>query len=102
MTRKQFEDWRAAKNRALRGFLQRNSRESYLITITSPGYVHSTFMDIRLLTATPDPEAALNHRTGIDITRAFFDAPPALGRAKELVPIRYRARNRNRGREAQP
>ena len=74
VTRKQYEDWRDAKNRALRGFLQRNSRASYLITITAPGYVHSSFMDIRLLAARPDPQDALNHRTGTDITRAFFDA----------------------------
>ena len=50
MTRKQYEDWRAAKNVALRGFLQQNSRDTYLITITAPGYVHATFMNIRLLT----------------------------------------------------
>jgi len=74
VTRKQFEDWRAAKNRALRSFLQQNSRESYLITITVPGYVHATFMDIRLLGPNPAPEAVLNHRTATNITRAFFDA----------------------------
>ena len=74
VTRKQFEDWRADKNRALRSFLQRNSRESDLITITAPGYVHASFMDIRLLTPNPDPEAALNHRTVTKITRDFFDA----------------------------
>ena len=74
VTRKQFEDWRAAKSRALRSFLQQSSRESDLITIAAPGYVHATFMDIRLLTSNPDPEAALNHRTAVNITRAFFDA----------------------------
>lgn len=74
VTRQQFEDWRAARNRALRGFLQQNPRESDLITITAPGFVHATFMDIRLLIPSPNPEAALNHRTGTDITRAFFDA----------------------------
>jgi hypothetical protein len=74
VTRKQFEDWRATKNTALRGFLQRNLRDSYLITITAPGYVHATFMDMRLLGANPDPQAVLNHRTAIDMTRAFFDA----------------------------
>jgi predicted dienelactone hydrolase len=74
VTRKQYEDWRDAKNRALRNFLQQNSQESNLITITAHGYVHATFMDIRLLTPDPDPEAALNHRTGANITRAFFDA----------------------------
>jgi hypothetical protein len=73
VTRKQFDDWRAAKNRALRSFLQQNSRESNLITITAPGYVHSSFMDVRLLGPNPSPEAALNHRTGTGITRAFFD-----------------------------
>lgn len=74
VTRKQYEDWRAAKNRALHGFLQQNLRDSYLITITAPGYVHATFMDVRLLTVNPDPQAALNHRTGTGLTRAFFDA----------------------------
>ena len=82
VTRKQFEDWRTAKNRALRGFLHQNSRESYLITITAPGYVHGTFMDIRLLTPNPDPQATLNHRTGTDITRAFFDAHLRWGEQK--------------------
>jgi len=82
VTRKQFEDWRAAKNSALRGFLQQNSRESYLITITAPGYVHATFTDVRLLTANPDPQAALNHLTGTNITRAFFDAHLRWGEQK--------------------
>ena len=82
VTRKQFEDWRAAKNSALRSFLQQNPRESYLITITASGYVHSTFMDIRLLTANPDPQAALNHLTGTNITRAFFDAHLRWGEQK--------------------
>jgi hypothetical protein len=82
VTRKQFDDWRAAKNRALRGFLQRNSRESDLITITAPGYVHSSFMDIRLLGPDPDPEDVLNHRTGTNITRAFFDAHLRWGEQK--------------------
>jgi hypothetical protein len=96
VTRKQFEDWHAAKNSALRSFLQQNSRESHFITITAPGYVHATFMDIRLLTANPDPQAALNHLTGTNITRAFFDAHLRRGRTKELVPIRHRTRQRNR------
>jgi hypothetical protein len=74
VTRKQFEDWRAAKNTALRGFLQHNQRDSYLITITAPGYVHATFMDMRLLGTNPDPQAVMNHRTGTDMTRTFFDA----------------------------
>jgi hypothetical protein len=87
VTRKQFEDWRAAKNRALRSFLQRNTRESDLITITAPGYVHSTFMDIRLLGPNPDPEAALNHRTGVNITRAFFDAHLHWGEPKNWSRI---------------
>jgi hypothetical protein len=82
VTRKQFEDWRAAKNSALRSFLQQNPRESYLITITASGYVHSTFMDIRLLTANPDPQAALNHLTGTNIARAFFDAHLRWGEQK--------------------
>lgn len=74
VTRKQFDDWRTAKNKALRRFLQQNSRESYLITITAPGYVHGSFMDIRLLTADPDPQDVRSHRAATDITRAFFDA----------------------------
>ena len=82
VTRKQFEDWRAAKNSALRSFLQQNPRESYLITITASGYVHATFMDIRLLTANPDPQAALSHLTGTNITRAFFDAHLRWGEQK--------------------
>jgi len=82
VTRKQFEDWRAAKNSALRSFLQQNSRESYLITITASGYVHATFMDIRLLTTNPDPQAALNHLTGTNVTRAFFDAHLRWGEQK--------------------
>ncbi|MGD0498595.1 MAG: hypothetical protein ABSC23_09190 [Bryobacteraceae bacterium] len=82
VTRKQFEDWRAAKNSALRTFLQQNMREGYLITVTVPGYVHATFMDIRLLTANPDPQAALNHRSGTDLTRAFFDAQLRWGEQK--------------------
>jgi hypothetical protein len=39
-------------------------------------------MDIRLLGANPNPEAALNHRTGTDITRAFFDAHLRWGEQK--------------------
>ena len=74
VTRKQFEDWRAAKNHALRAFLQQNSRESYLITIAAPGYVHAFFMENRLLTQARSSSRALNHRTGTDITRGFFDA----------------------------
>ena len=81
-TRQQYDDWRAGKNRALRGFLQQNPRESDLITITAPSYVHATFMDIRLLTPNPDPQAALNHRTITDITRAFFDAHLRWGKQK--------------------
>jgi hypothetical protein len=82
VTRKQFEDWRAAKNAALRGFLQHNPCDSYLITITAPGYVHASFMDMRLLGANPDPQAVMNHRTGTDMTRAFFDAHLRWGERK--------------------
>ena len=99
VTRKQFEDWRAAKNRALRGFLHQNSRESYLITITAPGYAHGTFMDIRLLTPNPDPQATLEPPNRNRHHAGLLRRPPALGRAKELVPIRHRTRQRNRGRE---
>jgi hypothetical protein len=74
VTRQQYEDWRAAKNRALRNFLQRDSRNSLLVTITAPGYVHASFMDIRLLAPNPPPQAVTNHRAGTNITRAFFDA----------------------------
>jgi dienelactone hydrolase len=74
VTRRQDEDWRAAKNRALRSFLQTNSRESYLVTITAPGFVHATFMDVRLLVPNPNTQNVLNHRTATNITRAFFDA----------------------------
>ena len=82
VTRKQYEDWRAAKNGALRSFLRQNSRESDLVTITLPGFVHASFMDIRLLAPNPDPQAALNHRTGANITRAFFDAHLRWGEQK--------------------
>ena len=73
-TRKQYDDWRDARTGALRAYLQGNSRESELITIAAPGFVHATFMDVRLLAGSPNPEAARNHRTGTEITRAFFDA----------------------------
>ncbi len=74
VTRKQFEDWRAAKNAALRSFLNGNSAASYLITIKLPGYVHASFMDIRQLGTVPDAQAADNLRVGIDYTLSFFDA----------------------------
>lgn len=82
VTRGQYEDWRAAKNRALRTFLQQNSRETHLITITAPGYVHASFMDVRLLGANPSLEATLNHRSGTNITRAFFDTQLRWGQKK--------------------
>jgi hypothetical protein len=85
VTRKQYEDWRAAKVQALRSFLQRNSRQGGLITITAPGFVHATFMDVRLLVASPNPEAAMNHRTGTGITRAFFDAHLQWGERKDWL-----------------
>jgi hypothetical protein len=83
VTRQQYDDWRAAKNRALRNFLQRESRNSLLVTITAPGYVHASFMDIRLLAPNPPPQAVMNHRTGVNITRAFFDARFRTGDQKD-------------------
>lgn len=83
VTRQQYEGWRAAKNRALRNFLQRDSRNSLLVTITAPGYVHASFMDIRLLAPNPPPQAFTNHRTGTNITRAFFDARLGIGARKD-------------------
>jgi hypothetical protein len=73
VTRREFDDWRAAKNKALRSFLQENTRNSHLVTIRAPGYVHASFMDIRLLGSNPAPEAVVNQRTGTKIARAFFD-----------------------------
>jgi hypothetical protein len=73
VTRREFDDWRAAKNKALRSFLQENARNSQLVTIKASGYVHSSFMDIRLLSSSPAPQAVVNQRTGTNITRAFFD-----------------------------
>ncbi len=74
VTRKQFEDWRRAKNEALRDFLKKNREASYLITIRLPGYVHGSFIDIRQLGAVPDAQALINLRMGVDITLGFFDA----------------------------
>ncbi len=74
VTRKQFEDWRTAKTDALRGFLEKNGKASYLITIRLPGFVHASFMDMRLLGAKPDPQASVNLQMGIDFTLWFFDA----------------------------
>lgn len=73
VTRREFDEWRAAKNKAMRSFLQENARNSELVTIKVPGYVHASFMDVRLLGPNPEPEAVVNHRTGTNITRAFFD-----------------------------
>ena len=83
VTRQQYEDWRAAKNGALRNFLQRDSRNSLLVTIAAPGFVHASFMDIRLLAPNPARQAVTNHRTGIKITRAFFDARFRTGDEKD-------------------
>jgi hypothetical protein len=74
VSRAQYEEWRAAKNRALRNFLKERTRDSYLITIDGPGFVHGSFMDIRLLGSNPSPQDVANHQTGIDITRRWFDA----------------------------
>jgi hypothetical protein len=74
VTRAQYEDWRAAKNRALRSFLKEKTRDSNLITINAQGFVHGSFMDIRLLRGNPSRQDVTNHRTGIEITRRWFDA----------------------------
>jgi len=73
VTRKQFEDWRGAKNGALRTFLRQNTQDSFLITITAPGYVHGSFMDMHLLSVSPTPESVTNLKTGIDLTSGFFN-----------------------------
>jgi hypothetical protein len=73
VTRKQFEDWRGAKNGALRSFLRQNTQDSFLITISAPGYVHGSFMDMRLLSISPTPESATNFKTGIALTSDFFN-----------------------------
>jgi len=73
VTRREFDDWRAAKNNAMRRFLKENARDSQLVTIKAPGYVHSSFMDIALLTSDPMPQDVVNQRTGTNIARAFFD-----------------------------
>ena len=72
VTRAQYEDWREAKNRALRRFLKEKTKDSTLITITAPGFVHATFMDIRLLGTHASPEDE-NHRTAVEITTEYFD-----------------------------
>jgi Platelet-activating factor acetylhydrolase, isoform II len=82
VSRQQYEDWRGAKNRALRNFLQRDARNSTLVTITAAGYVHGSFMDIRLLESNPSPQSVLNHRTGTTITREFFDSSLGVGDQK--------------------
>ena len=54
-----------------------------LVTITAPGYVHASLMDIRLLAPNPPFQAVTNHRTGMNITRAFFDARFRIGDQKD-------------------
>ncbi|HEY6344742.1 MAG TPA: hypothetical protein VIY49_24870 [Bryobacteraceae bacterium] len=44
---------------------------------------YTSFMDIRLLASNPPPEAVTNHRTGMNITRAFFDARFLMGDQKD-------------------
>ena len=44
VTRTQYEDWRKAKNRALRSFLKDKTRDSELVTITAPGFVLGSFI----------------------------------------------------------
>jgi hypothetical protein len=82
VTRGQYDGWRAAKNKALRDFLRQNTRDSSLITIAAPGYVHASFMDIRLLGPNPASQDAVNHRTGTNITNAFFDSRMSYGDPK--------------------
>ncbi|MBZ5670560.1 MAG: hypothetical protein LAO04_12620 [Acidobacteriia bacterium] len=74
VTRKQFEDWRDAKNAALRSFLRGNSAASYLVTVKLPSYLHASFMDIRQLGTVPAAHAAVNLQVAIDFTLSFFDA----------------------------
>jgi hypothetical protein len=74
VTRAQYEDWREAKNRALRRFLKQKTKDSTLITITVPGFVHASFMDIRLLGARASSEDVRNHRTAVEIATQYFDA----------------------------
>jgi hypothetical protein len=78
VTRKQFEDWRNSKTQALRTFLHANTVPSYLITVRRPGYIHGSFIDIRLLRATiagtDAPQDASNLKLGTAFPQAFFDA----------------------------
>jgi hypothetical protein len=73
VTRTQYEDWRKAKNRALRSFLKDKTRDSELVTITAPGFVHGSPMDPRLLRSDASPEDRANHWTGVEITTKFLD-----------------------------
>ena len=73
VTREQYEDWRKAKNQALRGFLSGNQQDSFLVTISTAGFVHATFMDMRRLAATANVTDIRNHEAGLAMTRAFFD-----------------------------
>ena len=73
VTRTQYEDWRKTKNRALRSFLKDQTRDSELVTITAPGFVHGSFMDPRLLASDASLEDRANHRTGVEITNKFLD-----------------------------
>jgi len=78
VTRKQFEDWRNSKTQALRTFLHANSVPSYLITVRRSGYIHGSFIDIRLLRATiagtDAPQDASNLKLGTTFPQVFFDA----------------------------
>jgi hypothetical protein len=87
VTREQFESWRSAKNQALRQFLHDNPGESTLITITAPGFVHASFMDILLLGPDPSRESIANRRTATKSTRAYFNARLHWGEQKNGTRI---------------
>ena len=78
VTRKQFNGWRNAKTEALRTFLKKNAVPSYLITVRRPGYIHGSFIDIRLLRAriagSDAPQDASNLKLSTYFPQAFFDA----------------------------
>lgn len=73
VTHAQYQDWRSAKNMDLREFLSKETKDSELVTITAPGFVHGSFMDPRLLGDNVSIEDKTNHRTRLNITLKFFD-----------------------------
>jgi fermentation-respiration switch protein FrsA (DUF1100 family) len=78
VTRAQFESWRNSKTEALRAFLRRNTRASYLVVVKRPEFTHGTFMDIAQLDANIAGNDASQARSNLEVatrlTRAFFDA----------------------------